>query len=192
MQIQWRGHTLRVTEPTAGDYWAWLMALRDALIDDEYIGVISWIADHVHDAALIVPEPIESIEDHPVRLGERILAECEIGVRAMEVMHRVADVDRAKMRFACECQRCRRKADYDEGCIYVAANISAIEQRVSHVSAELLSSMWDRPYSLYRLAETARYCDALKDVPRHDVAGTKGKTPAQQLASFRQRLKGKR
>jgi hypothetical protein len=189
ISIEWRGQSVSAREPTAGAYWRWLMALRDATADDNYVGVITWLSDHV-DPACIVPATIEKIEDHPIRLGELILSSCEIGVRAMELTHRIADIDRSKVRFACECLRCSRKATYDEACIYVAAGIDAIEERVSKVSAELLSQMWERPYSLYRLAETARHCEELREKPRLDKVGTKGRSAKDQLNAFKSRLKG--
>ena len=194
MQLIWREQKIGIKEPTAGAYWRWLMALRAAYADDEYVDVIRWISEHVDDAASIVPSPIVDIEDHPIRLGEMILRAHEVGIRAMELTHRVADVDTSKIKMACECQRCRRKASYDAACIYVAAGISDIELRISRVDAELLALFWNRPYALYMLAKTTRACEGLREVPRHQRAGTKGKSPSVLKQEFKERLaaRGKR
>jgi hypothetical protein len=198
MQVAWRGQNWSVERTlTAGDYWDWLMAVREAIRAESegrmYLhDVRRWLTSMVNQ--VMPTEPATTPENHLIALGERIIAAHSAPIAAVEVRYRIDKVDISKLPRPCDCLRCQGLRAKDDGCLFLKRNIDDHDRRISTEFPELIAAMWNQPYSLYSLAVAQKRCEMLasfaeKEGNTASPVGTSGRSPEELKAQAKRDLR---
>jgi hypothetical protein len=200
MIVSWRGENWHVErEPSAGDYWDWLMAVRQAIaaetqgIEDLH-AIRRWLTSMTNKVMPTTPAIVP--EDHLVALGEGILAACIGPVAAVEVRYRIDKVNLSKLPRPCECLRCQGLKSVDADCLFLKRQVSDHDRRISAEDPKTLALMWELPYSLYHLAITQDRCAMLASHATGDgevkPVGRAGRSPEELKRAAKAALRGRR
>jgi hypothetical protein len=160
--FNWAGVEVLVTrEPTTADWWQWVAVV---LPSNRLLSVIDFVAPFIS----LSPETmIELAAEEPLgALGDRLfsasvaplLSEC------LQMVYGADQLNRSKVRRACQCLACSGIAPHDNDCRFVAAGIALTTRLVAAQEPDLIAAMWDRPYSLYALAVEQRRAERDRDL----------------------------
>lgn len=81
---------------------------------------------------------------------------------------------------SCDCRACRGEEDqdgtrvvFDPLCLYIAEGIGPIDREIAAIDSELVATLWDRPYFIYRHTLATRTAAVKRTFKRREEADDK-------------------
>jgi hypothetical protein len=206
-EVKWGPRTYRLSHrPTVADFYQWTVEIMPPAHDTDQNASASatfeaarWCANFLTSSPTEILTGLvqETLAGFTLwTLGQRIFgasmpARWEQIRKSIDLSYDVVGYDVGEIGRSCDCRACRGETDqegtrvvFDPLCLYIAEGIGPIDREIAALDSELVATLWDRPYFIYRHALATRTAAIKRTFKRREEN-------EDQVSGMNQRVKGR-